>query len=253
MADEESIVIKQREPFSDAILPQNADELAKFMDGPTVRIAELLTGALAAGPKAWLLITGHLVQGILKGQLFQQVSREIKKLIDDSKIPPEFADEKKFKYGFRSWVDLLKTIDDDPPDADLLKALMAMFYGVNRINATDSEKMLSYRLFQIAKRLTSGELLLLKTLWDALSKGLAGDGNRNLEVWAEKIAKSQGHNLTALVMKDQHALMEENLISGYDLSAHPTNKVVDDRNGRLTDLGIAFCKNIDVYRIEASS
>jgi len=143
MAEEESIVLKPREPFSDALLPQSADELAKFMDQPLAAIAETITGALAAGPKAWTLMTGHIVQGILQGKLYQQVSREIKELRDKGKIPDDFADEKKYKYGFKSWVDLLKTIDEKPPDSDLLEALMAMFYGANKVNATDAQKMLS--------------------------------------------------------------------------------------------------------------
>jgi hypothetical protein len=110
-------------------------------------------GALEAGPKAWMLITGRVVQGALSGQLFQQVNREIKELRDKGRIPDDFADEKKYKYGFRSRAELMKIIDQDPPDADRLEALKAMFYGVNKINATDAERMLSYRLFQIAKGL----------------------------------------------------------------------------------------------------
>jgi hypothetical protein len=69
MTEEESIVTKPREPFkpfSDVLLPQSADELAKFMDQPLSAIAEAFTGALAAGPKAWTVMTGHIVQGILK-------------------------------------------------------------------------------------------------------------------------------------------------------------------------------------------
>jgi hypothetical protein len=134
MTEDESIVLKPREPFSsDAVLPQDADELAKFMDQPLPAIVETITGALAAGPKAWTVVAGHIVQGILKGKLYQQVSREIKELREKGKIPEDFADEKKYKYGFRSWADLLKTIDEEPPDADLLEALMAMFYGANSV------------------------------------------------------------------------------------------------------------------------
>jgi hypothetical protein len=103
MTEDESIVLKPREPFSsDAVLPQDADELAKFMDQPLPAIVETITGALAAGPKAWTVVAGHIVQGILKGKLYQQVSREIKELREKGKIPEDFADEKKYKYGFRS-------------------------------------------------------------------------------------------------------------------------------------------------------
>jgi|CZKY01.1.fsa_nt_gi hypothetical protein len=254
MAEEESIVLKVREPFSDALLPESTDELAKFMDQPLTAIAETITGALAAGPKGWTMMAGHIVQAILKGKLYQQVSREIKKLRDEGKIPDDFADEKKNKYGFKSWVDLLKAIDADPPDADLLEALMAMFYGANKVNATDAQKMLSYRLFHIAKRLTSGELLLLKTLYDAYKRKDFQQQWVSLSVWTSKIAKLQGHDLTALVLKDEHALVEEELISGYaNAGTTDFNQSVLENNARLSDLGIAFCQDIETYRVETGS
>jgi len=251
MAEEESIVLKPREPFSDALLPQSADELAKFMDQPLAAIAETITGALAAGPKAWTLMTGHFVEAILQGKLYQQVSREIKELRDKGKIPDDFADEKKYKYGFKSWVDLLKTIDEKPPDSDLLEALMAMFYGANKVNATDAQKMLSYRLLQIARRLHSGELLLLRAIYDAFKRKDFQQQWVSLSVWTSKIAKLQGHNLTALVLKDEHALVEEELISGYaNAGTTDFNQSVLGNNARLSDLGIAFCQNIETYRVE---
>ena len=112
----ESVVIKPREPFSDVLLPQNADELAKFMEQPLSAIAESITGALAAGPQYWTEMTGHIVQAILKGKLFQQVSQEIKELREKGKIPADFAQK---KYGFQSWVELLRIIDDETPDQEI--------------------------------------------------------------------------------------------------------------------------------------
>jgi len=148
MSDEKSVVLKPREPFGDAVLPQNADELAKFKDEPLPAITEAITGALAGEPKAWMVMTGHIVEGILKGRLFQEVSREIKELREKGKIPEDFADEKKYKYGFKSWVELLTIIDQETPDADRLEALRAMFYSVNKTTAEDAERIIAYQLFR---------------------------------------------------------------------------------------------------------
>jgi len=110
--------------------------------------------------------------------------------------------------------------------------------------------MLSYRLFQIAKRFTSGELLLLRTFHDSLKCGATGQA-LGLSDWARKIAKLQDHNLSALVLKNERALVEEELISGYrDATIARANQVITEQNARLTDLGVAFCTNIEVYRIE---
>lgn len=256
MSEDESIVLKPREPFSDAILPQNADELAKFMDQPMAAIAETITGALAAGPKAWSVMTGHIVQGILKGKLFQQVSREIKELREKGKIPDDFADEKKYKYGFKSWVELLTIIDEDTPDADRLEALKAMFYGVNKINATDRERILSYQLFQIAKELTSSELLVLKAIYELYRNGdYQQDQNRAISLtgWAAKVSDRLGYVATALVLRDEQVLAEQGLISPRIGSRdfRESQQSVVEFNARLTDFGIRFCQNIETYHLES--
>jgi hypothetical protein len=187
MSENESVILKPRELLSDAILTQNADELAKFMDQPTTAIAEAMTALLAAGPKAWIGIIGRLVQATLKAKLFPQISQEIKDLREKGKIPDDYADEKKYKYGFKSWVELLAFIDEETPDADRLEAVKAMFYGVNKINATDGERILNYQLLQIAKKLTSGELLLLRAIFEACQNSDFGTGSTMpLTQWAAK-------------------------------------------------------------------
>jgi hypothetical protein len=52
-------------------------------------------------------------------------------------------------------------------------------------------------------------------------------------------------------MKDERALVEEELISGYrDATVTRANQAINEQNARLTDLGVAFCTNIEVYRTE---
>jgi hypothetical protein len=250
----EHIVLKPREPYGEVILPENADELAKFMDQPLQAIAEAVTGALAAGPKQWSVMAGHIVQGILKGKLFQQVSREIKELRDKGKIEDDFAEK---KYGFKSWVELLKVIDEEAPDEDKLEALKAMFYGVNKVGVQDSERMLNYGLFQITKTLTSGQLLLLKTAYGAYNTGQFANSQRALLTgWAQQMADGLGHKVSGIVMRDQVPLVDQGLLSpriDMTVGSHQQNQHwIDTKDARLTDLGIRFCKNVDTYQIAKS-
>lgn len=240
--DGESIVIKPKDPFSDAILSQNAGELAKFMDEPLSAIAETITGLLATGPKAWMPMTGRIVQGFLKGRQFEQVSREIKELREKGKIPEDFAEK---KYGFQSWVELLTTIDEETPDADKLDALKAMFYSVNKIGIDDAERIVNYQLFQIAKRLTSNQLLIMKVVYETLSGAHAfGVHNQQGPVpWASTVAARLKHGLSYLVLKEEAVLVHEGLIKESGI-------VQSNQDSRLTDLGVRLCENIQRYHIE---
>lgn len=92
MSENESYIVKRRDSLDvdQMILQENKDALAEFLDEWLPAIAEAITGALAAGPKSWAVSSGKLVQGALKGKLFQQVSREIKELRNKGKIPDDF-------------------------------------------------------------------------------------------------------------------------------------------------------------------
>jgi hypothetical protein len=244
---DESLVPRQRDIFDDLILEQNRDALAQLTDEPLVGFTELFTGALAAGHAALLPTAARVLQAVVRGRAFKQLAIEITKLRDDGRIPDDFANEKKYKYGFWSYVDMFKAVDsDDPPDADKFEALMALFYGVNRMTATDVERMLNYRYLQIILRLKSGELLLLKALYEEYAKGNSGSVTRGLTDWAKTVAQSQGHEVAHLVIVDQTRLISEGLIMGtHNNTANDANRSVFVENARLSDLGIAVCRNIE--------
>lgn len=249
---DQSVVLVPIEPFREAILPENTDELAKFMDQPLTVIAQTITGALASGPKAWTLMTGHLVQGILKGKLFQQVCQEIKELRDKGKIPDDFAET---KYGFKSWVELLKVIDEEAPDEDKLEALRAMFYSVNRVNVQDKEQIFNYQLFQIAKRLTSGEMLTLRAVYKLYSSGRCSNGRtESRENWANQVTQYADHGSVDFVMRHELKLEQEGLITEQlQTGSAPylrKEQNVWNKDGRITAIGVRFCENIQTYRAE---
>lgn len=245
---DESVVIKPRVPFeNDVILPENADELAKFMEEPTTAIAEALTGAMAAGPKAWMVMGGRIVQGVLKAKLFQQVSQEIKDLREKGRIPEDFADEK-HRYGAKSWVELLMIIDEETPDPDRLDALKAMFYSVNKVNAEDGERIVAYQLFQIAKGLTSSQVLYIRAVYEIYK---AGERKHHQVTpshqWLAFVGQKLGHNVIGLLDRDDLALVNTGLLSP---RMHADNSGINEANAHMTHLGILFCENIETYHIE---
>jgi hypothetical protein len=134
MSEDESYIVKQRdlaEMISLQVLSRNLSSKQ-----PLTAIAEATT----ALPPRYFAPVGRIVQGALKGEVFEQVQREVRQLREKGRIPDDFAAK---KYGFRSWGELLITIDDDTPDEDTLEALKAMFYSINKISATDGLRIAS--------------------------------------------------------------------------------------------------------------
>jgi hypothetical protein len=244
MSDEESFIVKYRD-LATIVRTQDATALEEFLDQPLQAIAETITGVLASGnSRALYPIAGRLVQGALKGKLFQQVSREINKLRETGRIDSNFAEE---KTGYQSWVELMSIIDSELPDEDKLEALKAMFFSVNKVNAKDADKIIAYQLFQIAKRLNSAELMVLKATFETYRDQSFGPESRRIySIWESKVAEKLGSPLLGLVQLGEEALIKNGLLT--PRLADPN--LIETRNARLTDLGIKFCHNIHEYQLE---
>jgi hypothetical protein len=247
MADESALIVKPRD-YSDIITLQQPGAIEDFFNEPLPFIVATVTGALAAGKAGWILSGGRMVQAMLKGRLFEQWSKEVKKLQEAGRIPDDFAD-KKHKYGFQTWVELMTIIDEESPDADRLGALKAMFFAVNKVGTTDGEKIKSYQLWQIAKSLNSGELLLLRTAYKNrtlyASQAPHPSYVNGYSNWASYMAREIGHNSQGLVDLHQKKPTELGL-----LSAQAMVGTINGASARLSDLGLMFCAHIESYEIE---
>lgn len=240
--DDGTAIVKARD-YADIVKLSDPTVMEQFLEEPLSFIAELTSGFIASGPKELALATGRVLQAALKGRLLEQWGAEFKKLREKGTIPKDFAES---KYGFQTWAELLTIIDSEAPDADRLEALKAMFLAVNRVDATDGQRILAYQLWLIAKRLNSGELLLLKAAYENRSK-FSRNETGGYDAWAYKIAGYSGHEMPALVNLHEKALVENGLMTArVAFVAGPINT----ENCRLTSLGIKFCENIEKYIIE---
>ena len=107
--------------------------------------------------------------------------------------------------------------------------------------------MVNYQLFQIAKKLSSGEVLLMRATFEAhKNSDFAGVGLLGLDGWVSKIGRRLGHGLTAMVLKDERALVDQGLINPREELPLKSN----NSNARLTDLGFKFCAAIEAYQID---
>jgi hypothetical protein len=251
MGDDESIVVVPRDSADVARL-ELATELEQLLQQGVTPIVETITGLFASGKWGGAVVGGRIVQGALKYKLFEQVAKEIRDLRAKGKIADDFAEK---KYAFNSWVELFTIIDGEGPDEDRLEALKAMFYSVNKINATDGEKILAYQLFQIAKKLSSGQLLLLRSAYQRMGSPAVEDADK----WLALMSQRLGHNISELIEQDERVLMEHRLLTGRrsrasvqsNFSTAPIDqRGVNDASGRLTGLAVRFCENIENYRID---
>jgi hypothetical protein len=235
---ESSYVLAERD-YSDVAHLENPSVIERILSASrreaTAYVGRLLQSGVAryalAGPK--VAFTAMAIEALT------DLGKEVSEWRRVGRIPEDFSGR---PSGYQTWVELLREIDSNPVDVDRLKAMKAMFLAANRINATDGESILAYQLFQIAKKLSSGELLVLKA-----ARGIHGAPGQlaGAQDWLIKVSDTLGHRVTALVAQQERGLIDNGLISpridqNLRVSLNPNT-------GRLTDLGLAFCRNIDDY------
>ena len=136
-------------------------------------------------------------------------------------------------------VDLLRIIDEESPDPDRLEALKSIFYAVNRIDASDKDEILAYELWGIAKRLDSGDIVLLKTFQEHTHR-LAGV---QYSQWLEQLGALSGLAIVEAVQLHLTQLLDLKLI--YENRGEAVQKTAD-----ITMLGRRLVTNIQTYRID---
>jgi hypothetical protein len=232
--DGQSLALPPRD-YSDIVKLQEENVLDQFLLNPTTAALETITGAFAGGGKGLLVSAGRIAQGLVKGQIYDALADEIRRLREAGKLPDNLGET---KHGLHTWAELCRIIDADPPDADRLEALKAMFYGVNKVNTTDEEQITAYQLWQIAKELKSGPILILKAL-------LRIDGNTGSvdeDTWIRQVARFSGMAEPQLVVLHLAQLRELRLATDPRSGTRP--------RAEITNLGRLIIQNIQTYKVD---
>jgi hypothetical protein len=245
MSEDESYIVKKRD-LAEIIHSRDSAALTEFLRDPRSVIAGALIEGFSRGPSAFTQPLIRVGVAALTGRALEQFAKEIKDFRDKGNIPDDWAEKPK---GYQTWVELLRAIDEENPDEERLDALKAMFFAVNRINAADAERIFAYQLFQIAKKLNSNELLVLKAVYKMFKDGRLLKIREGLSGWWRIVAGELKYGAPDLVQLADKALVEYQLFTPQGLGSNPESSAT----GRLTELGMAFCENVQRYQIEKKS
>ena len=221
----------------------NEKSVMKFLQQPTVKIAEVLTGILASDMKDYKLSAGQIVQASIKGRLLTQLGKELQKYKNKGEIKEDYFENDKNRMSF---YELLKFIDEDVPDEERFKAMKSIFLVSISKDAKEEDEELAYEIMQICKKLSSGDLIILKAIYDMVQENKHNNGQRGAKDWLDIIAQQIGHSIPLLVEMHEEKLMKLKLISERiysDKSAFEKTKYF-----RLTELGYKLCEFISKYK-----
>jgi len=227
----------------------DARSIMNFLQAPAIKIAELLTGILAADACDLKLTAGRLVQASIKNKFLTQLGEEIKSYSEKGKIKNDFFTTHKEQASLN---ELLEFIDEEIPDEERFRAMKSIFLYSITTDVSEDDKLLAYELLKICKKISSSELLILKACFDICNGDYRFDisserieNMHSADEWLHMVSKHIGHNISALVEVYEENLTKLSLIS---------RRLHVDRSGigktkyfRLTTLGYKLCEFITKY------
>lgn len=229
---------------------RDAKSVAVFLQQSTAKIAEALTGLLASDKNDNKLVAGRLVQAIIKGSLFTQLSREIERYQKEGRIKEDYFATHKNQA---SLYELLRFLDEEIPDDELFSAIKSIFLSGVSADATKQDEVLAYEFLLTAKKLTGTEILILRAAYEIAQNKVSADvpstyeiktSENSRDMWARIIIAQMGYpELNGIVEKYEEHLESLGLI----MQRHPRENLADLTKGtsakfRLTDMGYKFCE-----------
>ena len=232
-ADRPGTYVLAARDYGDVVHLENPSVIERILSGTQQEATAYVSDLLRSGISKYIIAGPKVAMAAITVQALNDLWKQVSEWRKAGRIPEDFSGRKR---GYQSWVELLREIDSNPTDSDRLDAVKAMFLAVNRPDANDGSQILAYQLFQISKRLTGGDLLVLKA-----AHGTEGAGHESAQNWLAKVANFQGHGVSALVEQHERVLVENGLLSPrFDQNLRVNG-------ARLTDLGQAFCRDLQNY------
>jgi len=200
-----------------------------------------MTGILSGDRKEWITSIGHVFQSWRGARFLYTFKDEWNKYREKGKIRDDYEKTEQFNSCFGEILDFLDKEIPDNMRFNILKQIM-LVAGTEEASSRDS--YLPQQYLQIARSLSSGEILVFTSAYDLAKK-------QNIEKitaagrWLALVAENSGLQFPVLVEIQENKLINKGLLMGRHFS---------DRSGvelgnhfRLTDLGWSLAEYISHY------
>lgn len=226
---------------SEALVNEQYIKLQELVKNPTtIGFLEFLTGIAATAvekPANLILSAGHLTQALFRGSFYKQLYYEIHDYRDKGKTSDEKLNS---SYGKNIFVELMYIIDNEEDlDEERFRALKSIFLKSILKDTDEHTQMLAYQYFQVCKKLSSIDTLVLKTAYAIYEEPGSNQRFGGYHEWDVQIADKLGVPLE---------LISQSRLENSGINSNPNtlifNSNMDKNRHGLTPLGIAIGKFI---------
>ena len=209
------------------------------------KVVQGVTGVLTSDKNDLILSLSHIFQKIRGGQFLSVLLDEWNRYEAKGKIKEDYQFTEQHKVCLQ---ELLEFLDKDSPDEVRFRVIKQIFLVAASEEVSDRNSLLPQQFMKIARSLSSGEVVLLKTTWVIANEKIGLDKNNkdnHATEWIANITKRSGLQFTQLVEIHEKGLMDKRLLTIRQLG--DSSGVLPRPYYRLTELGYEFCNFIEKY------
>lgn len=214
---------------------------------------EGMTGILASKREELILSVGHVFQRLIRrGEFLSAIKREWDRYREKGRIRDDYEQTEQHKACLQ---ELLDALDKDLPDETRFSVLKQIFLVAATEQIYDRNSHLPLQFMQIARRLSTGEILILNAAYRIVQgDDRSWEQNRLAAPWLERVARESGLQYPELVEVHEKELIKKGLITDRTgARAGEMIKVTPGKHFRLTELGYALCEYIEHYERQSQN
>lgn len=216
--------------MDEGIIPRSKHEdTVQYVKEEILRGAEFITGVSCTSRAEWARSVGHVVQGVISGQVVSNLQKEIEYYIDKGRIEEDFVSS---IQGQRCFIELLKFLEQEIPDNDRLELLKRIYVVSATEEIHDRESLLPLQFMQIARNLNHGEIVVL---FAAYRDEKYFHSYIRIEDAIKLLVKKTGLEYSELVQLHLESITSKRLMVGRY------------KDIQITPMGKAFCEFVSYY------
>ena len=204
---------------------------------------EGVTGILASDKSDRILTAGRLFQGLINQEFLKILLDEWNNLRRKGCIKDEYQQTEQHHACLQEMLDF---IDSDKPDKTRFEFMKKIFLSAATETIEDRNSVLPQQYMFIARKMTSGDALLLTGLYEMYLKKIFNSTYRYAEQWIADAAKNTSFKHEALVVFHEKHLMELCIID-WSRKGSGQNRIERADYNRLTTLALELCEFIKNY------
>ena len=221
-------------------LGETLNSVPGFVERRVIPIIQGISGLTQSDRKQLVGVAGRLLQAAILGK-FEEFSIEWNDLKSAGRIKEEFVTRPKSQAAL---LELLQFIDQSPPEQDLFDAIKSIFFRGIAPDSTDIDSLRSYEFLQVARKLNSGDILVLKACLNLREKGSVAPGNSSHR-WVDAIAKET--NLPTGVVEIHEQNLNRSRLIGDRIYPDKSGMMNSETYG-LTQFGLEFGSFVTAYQ-----